>query len=149
MATVTLKVGDVLAFCAPDGSTVHSTEPSVDLDIEDGALRSVVLTFAITEETWRRVDAGGWFGMPPRSRGQTFANGFQVDSLLFVTAALDAEALGRLAALPGDHWDWAAEVAEPVSVPRLAETESWIGLHVMQQRGSIRTGFSTKASGLV
>ena len=149
MATVTLQVGDALDFRAPDGTTVHATNPSVDLDVENESLQAVALTFALNHETWTRVDAGGWFGMPAAVRGQTFAHRFLPDRPLQVTVGLSQEVLRALADLDGDQWDWVAEISEPEAVPQLLETESWLGLHVMQQRGPLKMGFSTKASGLV
>lgn len=149
MPIVHLKVDASLSLTAPDGSAVPVTDVEADLDIADGALHGVEITFTLAPDQWARVDAGGWFHMPPEVRGPTFANGFEPGAPLFVTARLNAPVLAALAAVEGDKWDWTAELAEPEEVPALAQTESWTGLAVLQQRGPVKGGFSTKASGRV
>lgn len=149
MANTSLKIAGALTLRAPDGSDLPVTDVSADLDLGEKGLSDAILHLSLSPAYWARADAGGWFHMPPDQRGPTFAGGFLPDQPVEVEARLRADLLPGLAAVGASKWEIGAELKAPEAQPALHQTEAWVGLHVKQQRGGVKTGFSTLASGML
>lgn len=150
MDTATLKVAGALTLTAPDGSDLEARDVRGEFDTAGGRLWACRLRFTVSPADWARIDAGGWFHMPENVRGPAFADGFADDQPVEIVARARPDALRGLAALgTTDKWDLAAELLEPESAEGLHAVDSWEGLQVTQQRGDVKAGFATQASGLL
>ena len=150
MNTDQLKVAPSLKLRAPNGAPVEINDVRAEFDTAGGRLWVCRLIFTVSPKNWGRIDSHGWLHMPAEVRGPSFADGFDDDAPVEITARLRADALEPLAAMDTtDKWDLAAELLEPEHATDVHLVDSWEGLTVTQQRGDVKAGFATQASGLL
>lgn len=143
----TIRVAPELRLTAPDGQALLAREVRVRVAYDGAVLRDVVLLLELSPEDWDRADAGGWFNAPPDVRSPCFAGGFHDQAPVEVEAALDSDAVTLVALVTEDIWEVGAAIRFARVTPALHRTESWRAQIVKQQRGPLKTGFTTTWGG--
>ncbi|APR88387.1 hypothetical protein A7982_13736 [Minicystis rosea] len=138
-----------LVLRAPGGEPVPVTAPSLAYDSRAGAVVEARLTFLVSAERYREVDARALFHLARDARGPG-AERFEPEGDVQIEARLGATLLPALVAL-GDTPERAAEAFIHLNGEQpnhaLFATESWYALHVTREeilpRGALRTGYGT------
>ena len=134
-------LGDSLSMIAPDGTTLMLLRPVIEIDLRARTPLELRLVFLVSDQDWRRIDRGAWFGLELERRSPCFGGGFVPGEPVEITAWLPSERMPLLATPEGRRL-LISEVlqASPADSP-LRQTESWRGSKVLQPRGRIKAGF--------
>lgn len=150
MATSTShwEIDGELRFATPSGTalTVHGVD--LALDRVDGVLNEARLTFTVSPEVYRRIDAEGLFNLSRDVRGPG-SDRFEPDGEVQVEARLDASLLMGLAAMGDDILETGPRFSALSEGSPLLESENWYALNVTVEvlrdaaGGVLREGYST------
>ena len=150
MATSTShwEIDGELRFATPSGAALPVHGIDLALDRVDGVLNEARLTFTVSPELYRRIDAEELFNLSRDVRGPG-SDRFEPDAEVQVEARLDASLLMGLAAMGDDILETGPRFSSLAEGSLLLESESWYALNVTvevlrdAEGGVLREGYGT------